>query len=162
MKGRARDKKSRFRATFTTRARARSRLPPVMTTAIGREKMSRPSRFAMHPSAMGPRCPDRGGSFTTAALSLCDAPFTFISIMTGEQLNLHGKSHRSRNEACPQIRNSRPIGGHTWAHIIFRILYIYNTYSYITNNSYIKNIRVTKYHKNIKKKKYNEQRGEIF
>jgi len=35
---------------------------------------------------------------------------TFISIMTGEHLNLHGKSHRPRNEARPRIRNSRSIG----------------------------------------------------
>lgn len=28
----------------------------------------------------------------------------FISIMTGEQLNLHGKSHGSRNEPRPRIR----------------------------------------------------------
>lgn len=94
-------------ATFTS-----SRQPPVggvkADRACEREKMSR---------CRDPRCASLTADWTSNAL--CSAfiynscitymrrAITFISIMTGEQLNLHGKSHRPRNKVRPRIHVDR-------------------------------------------------------
>lgn len=134
MKGRARDK-NRERCSRSDFHRSRSsRQPPVAANrrvGDGRPRKNvATSRFAMHPSATGSPPPDaRSRRFIyDSCIIPARRAITFISIMTGEQLNLHGKSHRPRNETRPRFRNSRSIGVRTSARITFRILYMIYIY----------------------------------
>lgn len=124
MKGRARDKRSRH-CSQSDFHRRDLRRPPVAATSRRRSVAKKCRDVAIHdaPFRDGPSdCRSRRFIYDSCIIPMRRA-ITFISIMTGEQLNLHGKSHRPRNEARPQIRNSRSIGVHTGTYYISHITY---------------------------------------
>lgn len=113
-KGRARKKRNRTRcsgckATFTARLGHLSRRRDCRTGDRASAKKCRDVaiRAAHHRPRRGPPTRYAVVHLLPAAFTPMRRAITFISIMTGEQLNLHGKSHRPRNEVRPRIRVDR-------------------------------------------------------